>query len=121
MYNMGNTVICNTQYDVATMKWGNGSRMPTLAEAKELVDLCNWKWIHYNRVGGLLITGPNGNSIFFPEAGQIRGTYNNGGGMYWIGQSVSSETAYAITFASHSFSCWQGVKWYGCTVRPVKD
>lgn len=121
MYNMENTVICNTQYDVATMKWGNGSRMPTLAEAKELVDRCNWKWIYYNSVGGLLITGPNGNSIFFPEAGQIRGTYNNGGGMYWIGQSVSSETAYAITFASHSFSCWQGVKWYGCSVRPVKD
>ena len=41
-------------------------RMPTVAEANELLEACTWEWGIYNRVNGYQVTGPNGNSIFLP-------------------------------------------------------
>ena len=58
--------ISSTQYDVAHVKWGNGARMPSFDEIKELIDICNWSASLHN---GAQATGPNGNSIFIPFAG----------------------------------------------------
>lgn len=61
--------ISGTSYDVATVKWGGGARMPTLAEVKELVNNCTFIHGTYNEIEGDYVTGPNGNSIFLPFAG----------------------------------------------------
>lgn len=54
--------ICGTEYDPATMCWGEDWRLPTRAEIQELIDRCTWTRSGYDAV----ITGPNGNSIKLP-------------------------------------------------------
>ena len=44
----------------------DGWRLPNTVEAKELVDSCHWTWKKYQGVNGVMIIGPNGNSIFLP-------------------------------------------------------
>lgn len=61
--------ISGTSYDVAHVTWGDGARMPTLTEVKELVNNCTFTGGLYNGVRGNYVTGPNGKSIFLPFAG----------------------------------------------------
>ena len=63
--------ITSTQYDVANVEWGGSWRMPTRDEIQELYK-CSWEWTTLNGVSGQLVTGPNGNSIFFPAARRRR-------------------------------------------------
>lgn len=76
--------IKGTQYDAAYKNWGDKWRMPTEAEWKELKEKCTYKWKKVKGVEGMLVTGQNGNSIFFPAAG-LSATFggNNGCGYYW--------------------------------------
>ena len=60
--------ISGSQYDVARIKWGGSWRLPTRHEIQELIEKCAKKWTTYNGVNGVLVTGPNGNSIFLPAA-----------------------------------------------------
>lgn len=56
--------------DAATVNMGGNWRMPTLEEAKELVDNCTWKWTSRNGINGYEVKSKtNGNSIFLPAAG----------------------------------------------------
>ena len=119
--------ISGTQYDVAHVKWGNGARMPRLAEIKELINNCSWYVSTYNGVKGMTVTGQNGNSIFLPFAG-VRNNSDNidyyDEGYYWSGTSSYSSEAYYLFF-------WGGAdpgkdfgnpdRHIGMSVRPVKD
>ena len=58
--------IKGSKYDAAHVKWGGNWRMPTYKEQKELKEKCSWKYSEYKGVYGFTVTGPNGNSIFFP-------------------------------------------------------
>lgn len=67
-------------------KWGQGWRLPTDLEWQELYTRCKWTWEVRDGVGGRVVTGVNGNSIFVPATGvsfdnnvQIRGCV----GIYW--------------------------------------
>lgn len=62
------TSISRTKYDIATVQWGEGWRMPTKREFEELIEKCKFEWKEIDGVRGGLITGPNGNSIFLPAA-----------------------------------------------------
>lgn len=59
----------NAEYDAARVVWGVPARIPTNSEINELCEKCKWKRRTYNGVYGMLVTGPNGNSIFLPAAG----------------------------------------------------
>ena len=72
--------ICSTEYDAAHLVWGGGWRLPTSEECDELVNQCRRKMITYKGRGGILFTGPNGNSIFMPFS-------DNGTGCYWSGSA----------------------------------
>lgn len=118
--------ISGTSYDVATVRWGGGARMPTLEEIKELVYDCSWEDGYVNGVVGAFAIGPNGNSIFIPFAGgrAYSGLYYEGGNGYlWSGtrDEYFDDSAYGL-------SCiWLGAwdhHWnreYGLSVRPVSD
>lgn len=56
--------------DAATQLLGSHWRMPTYEEAKELIEKSKITWVTLNGINGFKITGPNGNSIFLPAAGQ---------------------------------------------------
>ena len=69
-----NKTILDPEDDVANVCWGDDWRMPTIAEFEELRDECKWNWTTMKGVNGYEVTGPNGNSIFFPAAGNRYGT-----------------------------------------------
>ena len=116
----------NPQYDAATANWGAPARMPTLTECKELYYECTTQFTYRNGVGGCLVTGPNGNSIFLPAAGfwneVTSSPYDNGyEGNYWSSTPHQSTFASAIFFDSLEFSWseWERNLWI--SIRPVRN
>lgn len=61
--------ILDSEDDASFVNMGKEWRMPTKAEYEELLSKCTWDWTELNSVIGYKVTGPNGNSIFFPAAG----------------------------------------------------
>jgi hypothetical protein len=126
MIDIGN-IISGTKYDVAHVKWGGGWRMPTKNEIQELVDRCSWKMTIYSEVNGYLVTGPNGNSIFLPAAGDNK-SYNGHSGYYWASTVGGNEALHGGSCCAYCFSFWSsGYEDGYCSrsdahsVRPVSD
>ena len=118
--------ISGTRYDVARAQWSGSWRMPTKAEFQELIDRCTWIWTTYNGVNGYKVTGPNGNSIFLPAAGNRGGTefyYRGSYGLYWSGSldESSQGCAYVLFFGSGDRYVGCNPRGLGRTVRPVCD
>ena len=117
----------NAQYDAATANWGGSWKMPTREQMQELVDYCEWEWMQVNGVNGAKVTGPNGNCIFLPSAGDRRGSslYDDGDyGYYWSSTpygSILDGSAYYLIF----FTGFEGVGYnsrnFGLTVRPITE
>lgn len=84
--NVDNKVVLAPEDDAAVQNLGNGWRMPTVEEYKELVANCDWKWTEKDGVNGCELTSKkNGNTIFFPAAGEMWPTLSSAGsdGFYW--------------------------------------
>lgn len=89
--------ICGTSYDVAHVKWGGDWRMPTNKEISELEERCQKERSSLNGVEGWYFTGPNGNRIFLPSAGEMdenSASYNmkdwrGAACMYWSGDLIT--------------------------------
>lgn len=119
--------IKGTSLDVARVKWGGNWRMPTKTEFEELLNRCIWEWTTQNGVNGYVVTGPNGNNIFLPAAGNRSEDvlyYNGSFGFYWSstpGSKDNTQGAHYLGFGSSD----QGMSWDSCylgrTVRPVLD
>ena len=114
--------------DAATVNWGAPCRMPDSSEFEELYSKCDWSWkSSYNGTSGYLVTGPNGNTIFFPASGyrDFVGLYNHGSfGYYWSRSLNSSDTDYAryLYFGSGFISPTRyRNRFYGFSVRPVAE
>lgn len=65
------------QYDVVKSAWGGKWRMPAADEYQELINNTQETWGLYNGEYGCYLTGPNGNSIFFPVAGYMIDNHNH--------------------------------------------
>lgn len=133
--NYPNKNIARTKMDAAVHYLGGRWHMPTKAQAKELVKYCKWEETKVEGKFGYKITGPNGNSIFLPSAGDLmlpvgrEPDYCDQGyrGNYWCGEINPKEkegNAYEIYFATDGHS-WHYVttswKWVYNTIRPVWD
>ncbi len=123
-----NKTTLNPEDDVAHVSWGDGWRMPTLDEIKELLNpsKCTWSWTTQNGVNGYKVTGPNGNSIFLPAAGSHDGTkVNNRGsrGDYWFATLSEYYDYHACSLYFYDgYWGWSSFsRHYGRTVRPVTD
>lgn len=121
--------ISGTEHDVASIKWGNGARLPSLNEVKELCNHCSWE---YNSTGAL-ITGPNGNKILIPFASAMIGNRLHDdprmSAFVWSGtaeENDDNQAAFCLEFGVDIESGWEyfygdeGCQ-YGFSVRPVKD
>ena len=101
--------ISGTELDVVTANWGDGWRLPTLAEAKELCEQCQWILCNRGDIKWYEVIGPNGNSIIIKLAGYYgddisnrfhAGPYKtNEIGYYWT-SSICHNYHYADT---HSY------------------
>ena len=110
--------IKGTNYDVAHVKWGGDWRMPTYEELKELKKKCDWKWSRFNDVNGYIVTGPNGNSIFFPVGSNTIVLWASTRRDY---DGVVSGTSDALFFSKGTYNYMNSgrAREQGCYVRPV--
>lgn len=120
--------ISGTQYDAATVNWGNKWRMPTMKELEELVYNCKWEWTTFENVNGYLVTGISGNSIFLPAAGYYgTGGLNYAGSMgtYLTSMSNSDYDSHFLESIAYAFTSEYNDhfidtrRYYGRSIRPV--
>ena len=86
--------------DAAYINWGKKWRMPSKEQQDELREQCTWTWTYLNGVRGYRVTGPNGNSIFLPAAGErvTASPYSVGSlGFYWSRSLRSDRSNYAMS------------------------
>ena len=118
--------------DVAAQVLGGNWRMPTEAEAQELMntDNCTWTWCTENGVNGCRFTSKKtGNSIFLPAGGNYGGivgkglVYQGERGFYWTSSLSTdhddSNHAMEFYFGSNWVDCTFGGRCVGKSVRPV--
>ena len=87
--------------DAATVNWGGGARMATYNEWNEMLNNCSKTMTRQNRIWGILLTGPNGNTLFLPAAGYRSNStiFTEGSsGYYWTSSFYAPCGAYGIYF-----------------------
>ena len=102
--------------------WGKKWRLPSLSEIKELHDKCTWVWTKQKEINGMLVTGPNGNSIFLPAAGcqDEKGIqFQDVVGTYW-GDTYEGSTP-IFTFGSTGSFINDGGNSIKRSIRPVSE
>ena len=95
--------ISGTTLDIVSANWGDGWRLPTYEEAKELCEQCQWKLRNWGDIKWYEVIGPNGNSIIFKLAGYYGDDlsnrfhagpyYTNEIGYYWTSTICPTPTA----------------------------
>ena len=110
--------------DAATANWAAPWHMPTRTQVDELRVNCTRTWTTLNDVNGILVTGPNGNTIFLPAAGEYNDIREGAGsyGVYWT-SSLSADTPDAsyLEFRSTGWGWYDTFRYVGFPVRPVRN
>ena len=130
-----NTDISGTEYDAATVNWGEEWRMPSEKQYRELENNTTKVWTTKNGVNGWELTGPSGNSVFFPAADHKSDNHNQSFighfGYYWSStiekadNSMYTEMVFpdVVVSASFDYQHWHisigGSLYGGLSVRPV--
>lgn len=109
-------------HDAAHVNWGGPWRMPTRAEIDELVNRCKWQWV--GAPAGMLVTGPNGKTIFLAATGAKSGTnlITKDKGCLWtstVGDSADNSNAYELDFSQFGPCAVRINRCYGLNIRPV--
>ena len=110
--------------DAAYMNWGPSWRMPTREQQFELGQYGTWQSASINGINGYLVTGPNGNTLFFPKTGyydgstlQLAGYYS----FYWSGTLNATSSCNACCTYSMNFSgSYSRYRYNGLCVRAVR-
>jgi hypothetical protein len=109
--------------DAASTNWGGNWRTPTKYELFELRDSCKWEEEISDDVRGYRVTGPNGNSIFIPNAAYILGSIHGDRGdkvTLWsssLNRNVSSKAYLLETYELDI----DYERYLGCPIRPVLE
>lgn len=109
--------------DAAYVNWGPLWRMPSQVQFREIEFYCTWTWTQKNGVNGLLVTGPNGNTLFFPAAGRCRGSSleNVGEDVHsWSRTLNTNSPEYAWSVSNWDWEDYYGDREKGYTVRAVR-
>lgn len=121
-----NLTILQPGDDAATANWGSGARMPTKQEWEELVDYCSSVWTTLNGVNGRLFTGPNGNTLFLPDAGYrwLDGLHDAGSYGYYWSSSLDTDipfNAWYFDIGSGGVGVFSDSRFRGRSVRAVRE
>lgn len=111
-----------TYQDFARSCFGQPWRMPTEEEFQELIDNCTASRTLRNGVAGTLMTSNiNGNSIFFPAAGEMVDTTaydKTNQSRCWTSTYIGGTSA-KIAVLHTSAGIYQGYRFHGSSVRAV--
>ncbi len=121
--------VLDPEDDAAYAALGGKFRMPTIADWTDLINGCDWDWKTTDdgyAANGYLVTGPSGNTIFLPAAGNRAGTNLYGVGTYGDYWSSSlgvyySKDARDIYFISNNVARSTNDRRLGFPIRPVSD
>lgn len=120
--------ISGTQYDIATAKWGQGWRMPSKEDWKELIEKCKWTKEKAFHVYGYRVEGPNGNSIFLPNTGLRFGESisNTDAGYYWTSEIAEGDSVCACYYyfdgdKHNDIVSTRNYVYSGRAVRPIRE
>ena len=120
--------ITGTEYDIASVKWGQGWRMPSKDNWKELVEKCKWTKEKAFQVNGYRVEGPNGNSIFLPNTGLRFGEAisNTDAGYYWTSEMAPNDRECACYYyfneeKHNDIVSTRNYVYSGRAVRPIHD
>ena len=119
--------------DAATVQFGGEWRIPTSAEAQELINYCDWTWETYNGKSGYRVKsrveGYSNESIFMPLTGYMWQSFNDGTsdyGIYWLADLIKDDTLEGYSLhvynPSHNSSLKMvngNVRSQGSVIRPV--
>lgn len=111
--------------DAARVQLGGSWRMPTYDEFRELLS-CPRTKTGRKGVVGFLFTGPSGNRIFLPAAGDwVITTFNDeeGRGCYWTSSLRSPNSYYAwLALMQSGTVVMSGLsRYHGQSIRPVTE
>lgn len=115
--------VAGTDNDAAVAILGQRWQTPTEDQTMELHDYCTGKWERINGVEGLKVTGPNGNSIFLPlagnlnKAGELSGQGEIGG--IWSSSYTGDDTGELFFWQSGYWDTDRCDRAYGFPIRPV--
>ena len=121
-----NKKVLDPEDDVARVKWGNRWRIPTASEIQELYENCKWTDATIGGVAGIMATSKiNGNTLFFPYAGEMAGSsarsYGSTGN-YWSANINQSSPFRALRlFVYHGATYNDYFRYYGYSVRAVTE
>ena len=119
---LNQTYIGGTQYDAATVKLGNGWRMPTVEEVSHLYFCCSRDSYSKKSVSGTLFTSQQtGYEIFIPNSGYIfeSDTSYNYTYCFWC---CLKEEGKAYSYYSNGINISETAPChYGMPIRPVYD
>ncbi len=115
--------------DAAAAHWGGAWRMPTKRDLEDLISCSKVVVAEMDGKPGCRVTGPNGNSIFLPTPGYMRGNellLEGEGAGYWTGSQFS------LSIHGQSYCCdvraiegremawgWTYARHLGYLIRPV--
>ncbi|MBO5706256.1 MAG: DUF1566 domain-containing protein [Bacteroidaceae bacterium] len=120
-----NKTTLDLEDDAAYVNMGEEWRMPTIDEQFELQNKCTWTWTTQNGTKGYKVTGPNGNYIFLPAAGDryYSELYGAGSRGYYWSSSLSDrspDNAWSLDFYSSNHGTYDcDDRYYGRSVRAV--
>ena len=122
------TNISGTECDIATAKWGQGWRMPSKEDWKELIEKCKWTKEKAFHVNGYRVEGPNGNSIFLPNTGLRFGETisNTDAGYYWTSEMAQNDSDCACYYyfdgeKHNDIVSTRNYVYSGRAVRPIRN
>ena len=116
----------NATYDAATANMGSPWKMPTKAQAQEMINGTTYTWTALNGVNGGKFTSKKDSSkyIFLPAGGQWGDTtlyYRDSIARYWITKWYERNYAYIIYFTSDKHTIAEGNDCpYGFSVRAIQ-
>lgn len=116
--------ISGTQYDVASVLWGNSWCMPSNKQFEELNSNCSSEYVKFGEVFGCVFKSKNNEAkVFLPAGGLFyydRCYYQETEGSYWT--SELEEDGYSFRFCFTNEGFWGVEDAYrdrGLSVRPV--
>lgn len=118
-----NEDIIGGNYDVATQKWDDKWRMPSMKEMQELIDSCLWIWNADSMGYDITRKGYEGH-LFLPVTGRRVGmaeAADGQKGFYWTGSiGRDNQNGVSLSFAEDEITdLIEQLRYLGLAIRPV--